>query len=293
MNFLKQGYYFFIYTNLLIGGAAAAQCALTYIFFESAFNYSIIAIEGAATLLLYNFSLVLSKPKDPKASIYRRTRWVFQNEWILWLNSALAGAVLLYTVYHLHIYNLLFLTAIGGLSMAYSFPIFPYRGKMVGLRQLPGMKIFHIALVWTLSSVCLPAFQLHLDGLEIDHHRLLFLFLLKFVFLIICTLPFDIRDIQQDSYYHLKTIPSMLGAEKAINLCYLLLGLHSLGIVIADFQFPVKIGILLTNILIGIVLKRVVFRNRDRYHYAYLLDFALIVQFIFVACSVAIWSYWL
>ncbi len=267
-----------------------AQCALTYVFFDASFDYPIIAIEGAATLVLYNFSLVLSKPKDPDKSVYKRTRWIFKNEWILWLNTVMGIGVLAYAIFLIHWYSLVFLGFIGLVSVAYSFPLFHYRGKRVGLRQLPAVKIFHIALVWTLSSVCLPAFELYLDGHLLDIHRLLSLFVLKFIFLIICTLPFDIRDIQQDSYYHLKTIPSMLGAQKAIKLCYGLLCLHSISVLLTSFPWDLKVGVLTTNVLIALLLRNFVFRNKDRYHYAYLLDFALVVQFLTVLTSVTLHS---
>lgn len=292
MNALRHGYYFLIYTNLLIACAAMAQCALTYIFFSAPFDYAMIAIEGAATLLLYNFSLVLSRPKDPGKSVYKRTRWVFKNEWVLWMNSFLAVSVLAYSVFKIHVYSLLFLGIIGLFSIAYSFPIFPYRGKIVGLRQLPAMKIFHIALVWTLSSVLLPAFELHLNGGAIEARKLFAIFALKYVFLLICTLPFDIRDIRQDSYYHLKTIPSIIGAERAIKLCYILLGLHSVALLTTSFPWSLKIGVLTTNLLIGIVFRTVVFRHREHYHSAYLLDFALVLQFALVMLTVSLFAMW-
>src|SRR5690606_1726365 len=171
---------------------------------------------------------------------------------------------------------------IGAMSVAYSIPIIPYTGKWVGFRPLPGMKIFNIAFIWTLSSVCLPVFEMHLDGLGVDLQLFQTLFVLKFIFLLICTLPFDIRDIQQDSYYHLKTIPNMLGANRAILLCYALLIVHSGIVLLFDIQLKVQMGILTTNLFIAIVLKQVVFRNANRYHYAFLLDFALIAQFLIV-----------
>lgn len=271
-----------IYTNLLIAGAAIAQSALTYVFFDAPFDYPIMMIEGAATLLLYNFSMLLSKPRNPQNSVYKRTRWIFRNEWLLWLNSGIGCIVLVYAVCHIHLYSSLFLIGIGGVSLAYSVPIIRYKGKWVGFRQLPGMKIFHIALVWTLSSVCLPVFEMHLDGLAVDLHLFQALFVLKFIFLLICTLPFDIRDIQQDSYYHLKTIPNMIGADRAILLCYALIIVHSAIVLLSVIQWNVQIGVLTTNLLIAVVLKQVVFRNANRYHYAFLLDFALIAQFLIV-----------
>lgn len=279
---MKHIYYFFIYTNLLIAGAAMAQCAVTYLFFDAPFDYFMIATEGGATLLLYNFSMLLSRPREPEKSPYKRTRWIFRNEWLLWMNSVLALFVLLYAAYHIHLYSLFFLGGIGVMSIIYSLPILPYKGKWVGLRQMPFIKIFHIAWVWTLSSVCLPALELYLDGIAVDMHVFFRLFVLKFIFLLICTLPFDIRDIRQDSYYHLKTIPNIIGADRAIMLCYGLLATHSLIILFSNIQSEIRMGILATNLLIALVLKHVVFQNANRYHYAFLLDFALIAQFLIV-----------
>lgn len=282
MKLLKQVYYFLVYTNLLIAGAAIAQSALTYLFFDAPFDYRIMIIEGAATLLLYNFSMLLSKPRNPQKSVYQRTRWIFGNEWLLWLNSGIGCIVLVYAACYIHLYSLFFLAGIGVMSVAYSVPIIRYKGKWGGFRQLPAMKIFHIALIWTLSSVCLPAFEMYLDGLAIDLYLFQTLFVLKFIFLLICTLPFDIRDIQQDSYYHLKTIPNMIGANRAIILCYVLIIVHSAIVLLSAIQLKVQMGLLTTNLLIAIVLRQVVFRNVNRYHYAFLLDFVLIVQFLIV-----------
>lgn len=282
MKLLKHLYYFLIYTNLLIAGAAIAQSAVTYLFFDVPFDYPIMMIEGAATLLLYNFSMMLSKPENPQKSVYKRTRWIFKHEWLLWLNSGIGGIVLVYAVSHIHLYSLFFLAGIGMMSVAYSIPMMPYKGKWVGFRQLPGTKIFHIALVWTLSSVCLPVCEMYLDGLAINIHLFQTLFALKFIFLLICTLPFDIRDIQQDSYYHLKTIPNMIGANRAIILCYVLIIVHSAIVLLSAIQLEVQVGVLATNLLIAVVLKRLVFRNANRYHYAFLLDFALIAQFLVI-----------
>lgn len=282
MSFLRKIFYVSIYTNILIALAAMAQCALTYIIFERPINWYIVLIEGTATLLLYNFSLWWSKPKDPKQSKFPRTRWIFNHEWVMWCNNSIALALLAYCLWHIHLYSFLFLGFIGALSLLYGMPLFTFHDRKVGLRQIPGAKIFHIALVWVCSSVVLPYVELANTGITVDHWVFMVLCVLKFIFLIICTLPFDIRDIQQDSYYHLRTLPNMLGEQKAKNLTYTLLVLHSLFILIAPYLIPIKIGLILTNLLILALLKLAVFKSREHYHYAYLLDGSLVLQFLIV-----------
>lgn len=279
---LRKLFYITIYTNLLIAMAAMAQCALTYIIFERPINWYIVLVEGTATLLLYNFSLWWSKPKNPKESKFPRTRWIFNHEWVMWVNNSIALIVLAFCLWHIHLYSFLFLGFIGLLSLLYGMPLFTFHDRKVGLRQIPGAKIFHIALVWVCSSVVLPYIELISAGDKITQWVFIALYGLKFVFLIICTLPFDIRDIQQDSYYHLRTLPNMLGEQRAKNLTYTLLALHCLLVLIVPYIVYIKIGLVLTNILIFALLKLAVFRTKEHYHYAYLLDGSLVLQFLIV-----------
>lgn len=282
MNVLKKIYYFLIFSNILIALAAASQCVLTYIILGQEINGYIILIEGTATLALYNFSLILSKPRNPDQSVYARTRWVFTHERILWVNTLIATFVCIWCLFHIHLYAIFFLGIIGVVSILYSLPIIPLSGRWGGLRQIPAMKIFHIALVWVLSSVFLPYIELYSNDIPVSLNLLYYLAGLKFIFLIICTLPFDIRDIKQDSYYHLRTLPSMLGEGKAKRLCYLLVILHSLLIISAPYFLIIKIGLLLTNGVILLLLRLVVFKTDKHYHYAYLLDVSLVLQFLIV-----------
>ncbi|MDR2273029.1 MAG: hypothetical protein LBF27_19120 [Sphingobacterium sp.] len=282
MSFLRKIFYISIYTNILIALAAMAQCALTYIIFERPTNWYIVLVEGTATLLLYNFSLWWSKPKNPKESKFPRTRWIFNHEWVMWMNNGIALVILGYCLWHIHLYSFLFLGFIGALSLLYGMPLFTFHDRKVGLRQIPGAKIFHIALVWVCSSVVLPYVELLNMGDVIDRWVFVALCVLKFIFLIICTLPFDIRDIQQDSYYHLRTLPNMLGEQKAKKLTYVLVMLHCLLILIAPYLIGIKAGLILTNVLIFALLKLAVFKSKEHYHYAYLLDGSLVLQFLFV-----------
>jgi len=282
MTFLKKIYLLLVHTNWLIATAAMAQCALTYYVFGAPLNYAIILIEGAATVLLYNTSILLARPAHPQASPYLRTRWFFQHLPLVWGTNAVALLLLIYGLTQIHLISFLCLGLIGLCSILYHIPMLYIDGKWTGFRQIPLFKIFHIALVWTLSSVFLPFIELYVRGTSISITLLSTLASLKFIFLLICTLPFDIRDIRQDSYYHLKTIPSMLGEARAIRLCYFLLVMHSVLLVLAPYLLAVKVGLLVTNGVILLLLKKLVFKEQGHYHYAYLLDCCLIIQFIAV-----------
>lgn len=282
MVYLKKVYRFIVYSNCLIACAAVAQCLLTYTVLQEQRNWFIIGIEGAATLLLYNFSLYLSKPKQPQSSPYQRTRWVFSHMKLFWFNSILAITLLLYSLWHVHLYTWLFLGLVGLVSVAYSMPVFNFKGRQGGLRQVPGLKLFHIALVWSLSSVGLPVVEMWAKGNNIDWQTANTLGILKILFLLICTLPFDIRDMKQDSYYHLKTIPHFIGERRAKVLCYFLISLHILLLWFTPYLYSVKWGMTITDLVIAFVLSTILFQKNAGYNHVYLLDFSLILQYICV-----------
>lgn len=281
-RFLKRLYYFLVHTNVLIALAAVAQCALTYYILNLPVNDPILVIEGATTLLLYNLSLYLSLPKDSSKSPFQRTRWIGKNMWLFWLLSAIATLITIWALFQVHLLTLFFLGFIGVISLAYAVPLLKVKGKWVGMRQVPGLKVFYIALVWSLSSVGLPVVELYANGANIDWYQANYLGLVKIVFLVLCTLPFDIRDYEQDSLYNLKTVPILLGKQRAINLSYGIGVFHLILILLSPNTWAVRIALLITTLLILIMFRFIIFSKEKHYHHVYLLDLALVLQWFFV-----------
>lgn len=281
-RFLKRLYYFLVHTNVLIALAAVAQCALTYYILNLPVNDPILVIEGATTLLLYNLSLYLSLPKVPSKSPFQRTRWIGKNMWLFWLLSAIATVITIWALFQVHPLTLFFLGFIGVISLAYAVPLLKVKGKWVGMRQIPGLKVFYIALVWSLSSVGLPVVELYANGANIDWYQANYLGLVKIVFLVLCTLPFDIRDYEQDSLYNLKTVPILLGKQRAINLSYGIGVFHLILILLSPNTWAVRIALLITTLLILIMFRFIIFSKEKHYHHVYLLDLALVLQWFFV-----------
>ncbi len=281
-SILKRVYYFFVHTNILIAFAAVAQCALTYYILELPVNRDILIIEGGTTLLLYNLSLYLSLPKDPSKSPFQRTKWIGRNIWVLWLFSLLSGIAVIWSLLHIHLMTLFFLGFIGLLSLAYAVPLVKIGDKRIGMRQVPGLKVFYIALIWSLSSVGLPVVELFANSVHINWYMANYLGVVKIVFLVLCTLPFDIRDYEQDSLYNLKTVPILLGKAKSIRLSYGIGVFHILLILFSPYHWDIKWGMILTTALILLMFRWVIFSKEKHYHHVYLLDFALILQWLLV-----------
>ncbi len=282
VEILKRIYYFLVHTNLLIALAAIAQCALTYMILQLPINPAILIVEGTTTLLLYNLSLYLSLPRETEKSPYVRTRWIGRNMPVFWGLSLLAFIICLFALWQLHLITWVFLGVIGLISIAYAVPLFKFKGKRLGLRQVPGLKVFYIAVIWSLSSVGLPVLELYANGEAINWYMANYLGIVKILFLLLCTLPFDIRDYEQDVQYNLKTLPILMGKKKAIGLSYAMGVIHILLISLSPYSDPAKTGMVLTSLLVLLLFKALIFTTKKHYHHVYLLDLALIVQWLIV-----------
>ncbi|WP_159636753.1 hypothetical protein [Sphingobacterium composti Ten et al. 2007 non Yoo et al. 2007] len=270
----------FVYTNLLIAFAAGAQVLLSYVIFQIPYNYEIVVLEFSATLLLYNLSIWVSKPNDYRKSPYERTRWIFGNMLVFWTLNAIASLLIIYTLTQIHFHTLLYLGLIGVLSLAYALPILKIQGLWKSFRHVPYIKVFHIALIWTLSTVGLVYVE-SINNLQVvEWKSLLYVLGCKFLFILLVTLPFDIRDMKQDSYYHLKTVPIALGQLKAQYLCYLLGVLHILLVVAMPTTNDIKIGLILCDVLVFILFKTKIFKEQNSFLNVYLLDLVLVMQYV-------------
>lgn len=95
--------------------------------------------------------------------------------------------------------------AMGGLSVLYPLK-FQFGKKSFRLRDLPFLKIFIIALVWSVVGV---GFNYAFWNVSPDIKYLI----TQFLFIIIITLPFDIRDRETDMQTHVSTIPTVFGSR--------------------------------------------------------------------------------
>lgn len=269
-----------VFTNVLIACAAAAQVALSYAIFQIPVNYNIVILEFCATLLLYNLSIWLSKPKDFKQSPYERTRWIFGNVSVFWALNCVALLFLVYILPLIHFHTLLYLGFIGIVSLAYALPIIKVKGEWKSFRHLPFMKVFHIALIWSLSTVGLVYVESSNNLYQVEWQSLLYLLGCKFLFILLVTLPFDIRDMKQDSYYHLKTLPLVLGRKKSELLCYLLTVVHIILILFMPTTVGLKVGLMACDMLVLMLFRTIIFKQKDSFLNVYLLDLILVVQYV-------------
>lgn len=190
-------------------------------------------------------------------------------------------------VFFLNTSSKILLISLAITSVAYSLPIFTIHDKHFGLRNIPGVKLFLIAAVWSLSCVLLPILELESSvEASVSMNDSILLIAKRFLFIAAITVPFDIRDLFQDKTNELKTIPVILGERKALLICQGLLVIYLVLLFLftksLDGNF---IGLTLTIILSGWLIFKSTWQKNE-YYYFFFLDGTMIVQFLMlVLCS--------
>ncbi len=112
------------------------------------------------------------------------------------------------------------LSFVGGISVLYPIPVLKPLGIVTRLRDFPFVKIFLIAIVWSVTAVILPALESSID--LHDRIDVFVLLVAQFIFILFITLPFDINDAEVDKKSNIKTIPSVFGIKNSKIICLIL-----------------------------------------------------------------------
>lgn len=259
-----------------------AQAMLTLHLIGSRPIYSVLGLLFVATLAEYNFSILLTKPKNPQKSSYRRIRWFFAHHRLMVTFTIVSVLLLIPLFLMISMQSRLLLMFLGVLCVGYSVPIFTIGDHKFGLRHVPGLKPFLITLVWTLSCVLLPVLEaqdMHLTSISMRDTTILIA--KRFLFIGALTIPFDIRDLFADKQTGLKTIPVAWGERNANLFCQALLaGYLVLLFMFRNNGFTVDFWALtITVVLTGWLIFRSKW-EKNEYYYFFYMDGVLILQYV-------------
>jgi len=273
---------FLLFSNVFIALCAVAQGLVTYHLLQTRPDPYILAFLFFATIGLYNFSMLLSKPTNPENSPYLRVRWIFAHHRLIISITMISILCLIpLSLWYLSIESKVLMIFTGLLAVGYNVPFLTLNQQKIGLRNIPGIKLFLIALVWSVSCVLLPIVELERSyQINVSSAETLLLVAKRFLFIAAITVPFDIRDLFQDKLYALKTIPVMLGEKKAYIFCqFLLLGYLALLLLFRQATYADVIATTLTLGLTGwLIFKSNIQKNE--YYYFFFLDGTMLLQYL-------------
>jgi 4-hydroxybenzoate polyprenyltransferase len=210
-----------------------------------------------------------------KHELFRR------NQKIFFLTALILGIAFVAAALSTKTGVLLTFLLLGFLTLSYSGLGFENKKHHYKLREIPYLKIFLITSIWSVSTILLPVIQ---AGNEIFNSRVILLFAERFFFIFAIAIQFDIRDMQADQRAGLKTIPLLIGQDKAIILSFLTL---AASLFFSVFHYPnqndwfILWALCISTAITYLFLKIHFFKNLTRYYYQ-VLDGALLLQGILV-----------
>lgn len=277
----QSAFDFLLFSNIFMSLCAVAQALVTFRLIDSKPVYSVIGLLFTSTLGIYNFSILLSKPKHPERSPYKRVRWFFAHYRLMVTFTMISLLSLIPLFFLLSMESRILLIFLSVLSFCYSLPIFTVGDQKFGLRNIPGLKTFLISLVWTMSCVLLPVLEaqdLHLA--DISMRDITLMIAKRFLFIFALAIPFDIRDLFSDRQAGLKTIPVAWGEKNAYLFCQVLLA----GYIVLLFLFRNNgfsldfFGLTTTALLMGWLIFKSKW-EKNEYYYFFYMDGVLILQY--------------
>lgn len=275
MRWIKSTGDLFVFGNFLIAISTVTLATQTQFELLSQLVYRpYYIVVFFATFFVYNLHRYLGVMGDPDHPSGRNT-WSKKNIVSVKIFIVLSFLILMGS-------TLFLLREIGWLliplcliTLSYSIPIFRKKGKYIRLRDITWMKTFLIALVWTLVTVYLPALR---EKVDLIARNVSMMALERFLFVFAITIPFDIRDAEDDRRKGVISLAVDLGEQKSKKLAYLLIGLCMLVSIVHYHNFPGKLLAMGLSLLGATVLTAKSDPQRNDYFFLLGLDGLMILQ---------------
>lgn len=210
MRWLKLGFDFYINSSIHVALAVYSFLRITESYFGLPYNEPLDYFVFYGTITGYNFIKYAGVAKLYHKSLKLNLR-------LIQLFSVISFLAMVYYATYIKLSTLFFLLPFAILTFLYAIPFIG--GLKKNLRSVGYIKILVVALVWSAVTVLVPLKDLGKDWVT---SRVMLMFLQRIFLVIVLVLPFDIRDLKNDSI-GLQTIPRMLGLELTKRVGFVLL----------------------------------------------------------------------
>lgn len=192
----------------------AALCAYSLVLltiivgqgYRISYFHPLLLFVFGSTLLVYNAHNYFKVRKQLPT---QRNKWNLSNTFNILCWGAIGLVLASVFVFHLHRNGIALLIILTVLTLSYSYPLLRFNRSRTALKNLGVLKPFLLSLVWVAVTFLLPIVELSIPLSP----ELLFRGVVRWVFLLILCILFDIKDIQVDSEKGIKTIPLLLGTK--------------------------------------------------------------------------------
>ena len=205
MEVLKRIFNFYLNSSIHVALAACSLAWVTLIEMDIAYDADLLSFVFFATITGYNFVKYFGIVKFHHRSL---ASWLKA----LQVFSFISFLAMCYFVLKLEFHALMLIVILGIITFFYAIPIMVPKKYLFddhkNLRQVSGLKVYLIALIWTFTTVLLPMLN---NGILVSSDGLL-VGVQRFCYILVLMLPFEIRDLNYDSL-KLATIPQKIGVK--------------------------------------------------------------------------------
>ncbi|NJB82610.1 UbiA prenyltransferase family protein [Wenyingzhuangia aestuarii] len=202
MKILKVLFQFYVFSNLHVSLAVYCFVQTTGLLFHINVLHESLLL-ACATFVAYHLIRYLNRFKYGK--VHLLDHFSNQYKWLILLMNLIAFVGSFFLLLEFTVSQLIRLFPFGMLTLFYAFSFMKVKGERYSIRYIPGLKIFIIAFVWAGVVVFF--------SLDFSLQTILY-FLELMLFVVVLTLPFDLRDFSFD-VGKVKTLPIVLGVKKA------------------------------------------------------------------------------
>ena len=205
MRVLTSIFNFYVNASIHVAIAVCALTWITLIQFEIDYDDNTLYFVFYATIASYNFVKYFGLAKLHHRSLANWLR-------IIQIFSIICFFMMCYYAlqFKIEVIGLIFI--LGIITFLYAVPLIPKHylfDEQRNLREISGLKIYVIALVWTCTTVVIPLW----NNNAVFGADVLITIIQRFLFVMVLMLPFEIRDLNYDSL-KLATIPQKIGVKK-------------------------------------------------------------------------------
>lgn len=287
---LKRALNFLLFSNVFVAFPVTCLAHQTHLLLNLGPDIRFLALIYSSTLFTYCFHRVYPVRFKYEGETSNRFQWYRQNKTAFNLIMAVAFLAALGILIIDFSYQLIWFTPVVIIALSYTLALFPYKGKMIRLRDIPYLKVFLIVGVVTYTTTYLPLLY---GEIEINMYAPNFILLVisRALFLFAITLPFDIRDLEFDVQTNLKTFPVAIGVgnTKLISVAMII------GFLVSEYlryiMFDGSLSVFFAMIVSGVTtLALIAFArpNGSEYFYSLGLEGTMIVQLILVTVAVQV-----
>ena len=271
MELLKRLFNFYLNSSIHVALSAFALTWVTLIEYDLEYQKNMLYFVFFASITGYNFVKYFGLAKFHHRSL---ANWLK----VIQLFSLIAFLLMSYYFLLLKLSSMLYVIALAIITFLYAIPLIPRKyvlDEQQKLRDIGGLKVYVIALVWMLTTVILPLIEndksLNTDALITSMQR--------FCFIIVLMLPFEIRDLNYDSL-KLSTIPQKIGVKRT-KICGVLLLMVFMMLEFFKDELS-TITVVSTLIIVFVTLLFLIFshKNQSKYYSAFFVESLPVVWLI-------------